>query len=137
MYHFKDVVMEELDQLIREAGMERTPDDFTAKVMEQIRPLPQPESVSPVQIPLWFKIFMGSIFAGALLLVFYATTGSSEAAAGGGGLIAQGIGYVTGAFSLLSTWIVQQVWLLPAFLFSLAGILFLLVRDPQYDQRYA
>jgi len=128
--------MEELDKLIRETDIEKTSESFTAEVMEKIRPLPVPRASVPVKMPVWFKLLMGGVFAGALtvtLLSMGNDPGTKDVLPAG---LLMGIRSFANLFSVLQAWIIQYIWLVPSVLFSLAGFLFLLSWKPDLRQHY-
>lgn len=127
MQNFNFISMDKLDKLIKGTGTEKTSDRFTYTVMEKIRTLPVPETASPLKISLWFKILMVGLFSGSMILpIFY--TGNDP---GTGNImieyINQGIRYFNGLLSVIPTWINLHLWLIPYFLFSVMGILYLII----------
>ncbi len=128
--------MDDLDKMIRDAGIEQVSDGFTSGVMEEITSMPLPQASRPLLIPLWFKILMSAVFAGALLLAVFSIKTTQGAASILPDEFYRGMAYLSGLFNTFITWIRAYTWLIPSVLFSLAGMLYLLSRDQDLYHQY-
>ena len=113
----------DIDALLQDAGREKSPEGFADQVMDRIGTLPgYGTSVTP-GIPVWFKIFMTTIFTGTILTAIILDGGSQ----GSGGTFVQWYSAFfreTGAFiSGLHLQLFDTVWIFPVLVFILAGIL--------------
>jgi hypothetical protein len=129
--------MDDLDKMIRDAGIEQVPDNFTSGVMEEIRTMPLPQSSTHLNIPAWFKIGMTTVFAGALILAFFSMKSTPAAGNIWPEDIYRGIGFLSGLLEVFSSWVRAHMWMIPSVLFSFAGMFYLLIRDQDLYHHYS
>lgn len=126
--------IQELEEIIRSTGRVKGPEALTDQVMDKINDLPVYMPRRENILPVWFRIFMVLIFAGAFLFVLIAgnhdTTGE--------------IGFVSSLVKLTDQIaflinnglgkIFTQIWILPLSLFLVTGFVFVM-SDPNIFNR--